>query len=90
MTHDSRFTTKMQLDILTPEKKIYSGEASSVSLPGTEGRFQVLNHHAPLISSLKAGVLKYKTASGEIVLNTKEGFVEVLKNKVTVLVEGVE
>ncbi len=80
----------MQLDILTPEKKIYSGEATSVSLPGTEGHFQVLNHHAPLISSLKAGVIKYSTSSGETKLNAKEGFVEVLKNKVTVLIEGVE
>jgi len=80
----------MQLDILTPEKKVYSGEASSVSLPGTEGHFQVLNNHAPLISSLKAGVIKYKTVEGEMKVNTKEGFVEVLKNKVTVLVEGAE
>ena len=80
----------MQLDILTPEKKIYSGEASSVTLPGTEGSFQVLNHHAPLISSLKAGVVKFRTAAGETRVNTKEGFVEVLKNTVTVLVEGAE
>ena len=80
----------MQLDILTPEKRIYSGEATSVTLPGTEGSFQVLNHHAPLISSLKAGVVKFRTASGETRVNTKEGFVEVLKNVVTVLVEGAE
>ena len=80
----------MQLDILTPERKVYSGEASSVTLPGTEGSFQVLNHHAPIISSLKAGVVKFRTASGETRVNTKEGFVEVLKNKVTVLVEGAE
>ncbi len=63
----------MQLDILTPEKRIYSGEASSVTLPGTEGSFQVLNHHAPLISSLKAGVIKFRTASGETRVNAKEG-----------------
>ena len=80
----------MQLDILTPEKKVYSGEATSVTLPGTEGSFQVLNHHAPLLSSLNAGVIKFKTAGGETRVNTKEGFVEVLKNKVTVLVEGAE
>lgn len=81
---------KMQLDILTPEKKVYSGEASSVSLPGTEGHFQVLNHHAPLISSLKAGIIKFKNSEGETRINAKEGFVEVLKNKVTVLLEGAE
>ena len=80
----------MQLDILTPEKKVYSGEATSVTLPGTEGWFQVLNNHALLISSLKAGIIKFRTANGETRVNAKEGFVEVLKNKVTVLVEGAE
>ncbi|MCY7411112.1 MAG: ATP synthase F1 subunit epsilon [Chitinophagales bacterium] len=80
----------MQLDILTPEKKIYSGEADSVSLPGTEGRFQVLNHHAPIISSLNEGWIKFVNKKEETKMNIRSGFVEVLRNKVTVLVEGVE
>lgn len=80
----------MQLDILTPEKKVFSGEADAVSFPGTAGAFQVLNHHAPLISSLKEGKVKVRTKKEELLFNIKSGFVEVLKNKVTVLVEGAE
>jgi len=42
----------MNLEILTPDKKVFEGEVNSVSLPGTMGSFEVLNHHAPLISTL--------------------------------------
>ena len=82
----------MILDILTPEKKVYSGEVSSVRFPGSKGSFEVLQNHAPLISSLKEGKIRIKgTGKGD----TREfaissGFVEVLNNKVTVLVEGVK
>jgi len=79
----------MQLDILTPEKKIFSGQAESVSLPGTDGRFQVLNNHAPIISSLQKGLVKVISNAQETKWNITGGLVEVLKNKVTVLVEGV-
>ncbi|MGB3075434.1 MAG: ATP synthase F1 subunit epsilon [Chitinophagales bacterium] len=80
----------MQLDILTPEKKVFSGDADAVSFPGTAGAFQVLNHHAPLISSLKEGKIKVRIKKEELFFSIKSGFVEVLKNKVTVLVEGAE
>ena len=80
----------MNLEILTPEKKLYSGEVYGVQMPGISGSFEVLDRHAPLISALKAGrikVLKDKqnhTATFDI----QGGFVEVLNNRVTVLVEG--
>ena len=45
----------MQLEIVSPEKTIFSGEAKSVHLPGSEGHFQVLNNHAPIVSTLKKG-----------------------------------
>ncbi|MBX7108388.1 MAG: ATP synthase F1 subunit epsilon [Chitinophagales bacterium] len=80
----------MTLDILTPEKKIYSGNADAVSFPGTAGAFQVLDHHAPLISSLKAGKITVRNSKESLQFSTKSGFVEVLNNKVTVLVEGAE
>lgn len=80
----------MTLDILTPEKKIYSGNADAVSFPGTAGAFQVLDHHAPLISSLKEGKIKVRNNKESLLFSTKSGFVEVLNNKVTVLVEGAE
>ena len=79
----------MQVDILTPEKRIFSGQAESVSLPGTEGRFQVLNNHAPIISSLEKGMVKVVANAQETKWNITGGLVEVLKNKVTVLVQGV-
>ena len=48
----------MQIDILTPEKKIYSGDVYGIQLPGVSGSFEVLDRHAPLVSALKNGVLK--------------------------------
>jgi F-type H+-transporting ATPase subunit epsilon len=80
----------MQLDIYTPEKKVFSGEADSVSLPGTEGRFQILNHHAPLIAALKGGELRLENKNVKTSYQITTGFVEVLRNKVTVLVEGIQ
>ena len=55
----------MVLEILTPEKKLFSGDASSVTLPGIDGQFQLLNNHAPIISALGKGNIKYKTTEGE-------------------------
>ncbi|MBD0277785.1 MAG: ATP synthase F1 subunit epsilon [Bacteroidota bacterium] len=80
----------MTLEILTPERKLFSGEVYGVQMPGITGLFEVLDRHAPLVSALKAGRLKVlrdrqnHTASFDI----QSGFVEVLHNKVTVLVEG--
>ena len=80
----------MTLEILTPERKLFSGEVYGVQMPGISGSFEVLDKHAPLVSALKAGrvkVLRDKqnhTAAYDI----QGGFVEVLNNKVTVLVEG--
>ena len=54
----------MKLTIVTPEKTIYDGEAISVAVPGTKGAFEVLDNHAPIISSLQSGVITVKTADG--------------------------
>jgi F-type H+-transporting ATPase subunit epsilon len=85
----------MNLEILTPEKKLYSGEVYGVQMPGISGSFEVLEKHAPLVSALKAGrlkVLKDKSAGSGghhfAYFDIQSGFVEVLNNKVTVLVEG--
>jgi len=92
----------MNLEILTPEKKLYSGEVYGVQMPGFSGSFEVLEKHAPLVSALKAGRLKIlkdkPTGSGPrdsvsgqnhfAYFDIQGGFVEVLNNKVTVLVEG--
>jgi F0F1-type ATP synthase, epsilon subunit (mitochondrial delta subunit) len=80
----------MNLEILTPEKKIYSGEVFGVQMPGISGSFEVLDKHAPLVSALKAGQLKVLKDKQNSLANykIKSGFVEVLNNRVTVLVEG--
>ena len=80
----------MVLEILTPEKKLFSGDVYGVQLPGVEGLFEVLERHAPLVSALKSGRLKIlKDRSNHVAFyNIQGGFVEVLNNKVTVLVEG--
>jgi F-type H+-transporting ATPase subunit epsilon len=81
----------MQLEILTPEKKIYSGDVYGVQLPGIGGSFEVLDKHAPMVSALKAGSLKILTNKTNTSSYTiQSGFVEVLNNKTTVLVEGAE
>lgn len=78
----------MTLEILTPEKKLYSGEATLVQLPGVDGLFEILNNHAPLISALAQGTVKFKTAEGEKKFSIGGEFVECLNNKVIVCAEG--
>lgn len=80
----------MHLEILSPEKKIYSGEADGVQMPGVTGSFEVLNNHAPMIAALASGKMRVRTGKENTIYNIKGGFVEVLNNNVSVLVEGVE
>jgi F-type H+-transporting ATPase subunit epsilon len=54
----------MHLEIITPDRKVYEGEATSVRFPGTDGLFEVLNNHAPLIAALKAGDVTVTGAGG--------------------------
>lgn len=78
----------MLLEIITPDKKLFSGEIKSVQLPGTAGSFGVLKNHAPLISSLKKGDVKVVDEQKQNhTFPIKGGVVEVLKNKVIVLAE---
>lgn len=80
----------MNLEILTPEKKLFSGHVYGVQMPGISGSFEVLEKHAPLISALKEGAIKVlkDKQSTLSTFSIKGGFVEVLNNNVTVLVEG--
>ena len=79
----------MTLDIITPDRKVYSGEATAVTFPGSEGQFQVLNDHAPLVSTLAQGPIVVQTAAGQQTFTVDGGVVEVLQNKVLVLAEAV-
>jgi F-type H+-transporting ATPase subunit epsilon len=80
----------MNIEILTPERKFFSGEAYGVQLPGATGLFEVLEKHAPLVSALKPGRIKIlKDKTHDLArFDIQSGFVEVLNNKVTILVEG--
>ncbi len=78
----------MLIEIITPDKKIYSGEIRSVQLPGSAGSFGVLRNHAPLISSLKKGNVKVLDEQKQNhSFPIKGGVVEVLRNKIIVLAE---
>ncbi len=78
----------MTLEILSPEKMLFRGEAERVTLPGASGEFTVLRNHAPIISALVRGNVKYVEKGGEEKsLSVEGGFVEVKKNRVTVCVE---
>ena len=77
----------MQLEILSPEKTLFTGEVDSVIFPGSQGKFQILNNHAPKISSLSQGNIDYKINSKTNQIEIKRGIVEVLKNKISALIE---
>ena len=79
----------MHLEILTPDNKVFSGEVTSVNLPGTNGYFEVLVNNAPLISTLEKGPIKIKGAGLDKSITVDGGLVEVLNNKVIVLAESV-
>lgn len=81
----------MLLEILTPERRIYSGDVYGVQLPGVSGLFEVLNRHAPMVSALTKGQIKVLVnakAGNNQLFSIEGGFVEILDNKATVLVEG--
>ena len=81
----------MFLEILTPEKKLFSDTVYGVQLPGVDGSFEVLDKHASMVAALKKGTLKIlinKTTSQGYAIAS--GFVEILANNVSVLVEGAE
>ena len=79
----------MQLVILTPGKEVYSGDITSVKVPGTTGQFEVLSGHAPIVSSLETGDVRVIEASGQTkTFSIKKGFIEVINNEVAILAQG--
>lgn len=77
----------MTVDILTPDANLFSGEATYVGLPGSDGSMGILDNHAALVTTLQAGEVIVRTANGEEAFEIKGGSVEVLNNVVTVLAE---
>lgn len=77
----------MKLDIISPEKTVYSGNAELVTLPGVSGLFTILDKHAPIISVLTKGKLLYREEGKDTELNIEGGFVESKNNAITVCIE---
>jgi F-type H+-transporting ATPase subunit epsilon len=75
----------IDLEIVTPERKLLTVHANEVVVPGIEGYFGVLPGHAPFLTQLGIGEISYKDATGTHYLAAADGFVEVLPNRVTIL-----
>lgn len=77
----------LKLRIVSPESVVYNGDAVSVKVPGTNGNFEILNDHAPIISSLQKGKVEYVNDEGRHEMDINGGFVQVQKNLVSLCVE---
>ena len=81
---------ELDLEIISPEKKVYTGKVKSVTIPGTKGNFQVLYNHAPLISTFEIGIIKLVLSDDSTrIFTTSGGSTEVLDNKVLILSDTV-
>ncbi len=78
----------MQVELITPDKKAFSGEAFSFILPGMDGYFEILENHAPLVGALKEGKVRIKTTAEELQFGISSGVVEVNHNKVSLLADS--
>ncbi|HZL11602.1 MAG TPA: ATP synthase F1 subunit epsilon [Prolixibacteraceae bacterium] len=80
----------MILEIITPDKKVYSGQVKLVQLPGSKGSFEIMKHHAPIISTLEKGKIKVEEENGQVLFFEIEGgIVENKDNKIIVLAESI-
>lgn len=77
----------LQLTIVSPERLLYEGDVQSVTLPGTLGSFTVLPDHAPIISSLEGGEIKFSVNHEMQSIEIKSGFVEIKDNLISICVE---
>ncbi|MDA3911310.1 MAG: ATP synthase F1 subunit epsilon [Bacteroidales bacterium] len=78
----------MKLEIITPESKLFEGEVKLVQVPGKKGEFQILTHHAPIISTLEAGEIRVvSTAGEEKMYSVESGVVECTDDIIQILIE---
>ena len=81
----------MNLTVLTPDKEIFQGPISSVKVPGISGGFEILKGHAPIVSALGNGLVRILKDGGEkMTFSIEKGFVEVLNNKISLLVQVID
>ncbi|MBO9369575.1 MAG: F0F1 ATP synthase subunit epsilon [Chloroflexi bacterium] len=77
----------LQLEVVTPEKQLFSGEVDSVLAPGAEGELGILPHHAPLMAALRVGELVARRGEEELLFAIHGGFIQVLPDRVIVLAD---
>ena len=80
----------LHFELVSPEKLVFSGEVEQVDVPGTEGDFGVLAGHAPMVATVRPGILTVKTAGGEQKIVVLGGFAEVSGEGLTVLADVAE
>jgi F-type H+-transporting ATPase subunit epsilon len=81
----------VNIEIITPEKRLFEGEVQSIKVPGRKGEFQVLTDHAPIVSTLGVGLVTITEPGGKQTLfNIDGGIVEIKQNKIILLVERVK
>lgn len=81
----------MHIVILSPEQEIFSGPVKAVRVPGSAGSFEMLENHAPIVSSLEPGEVRLTLPNGQKkTFRIQGGFVEMLNNEVSLLVSGVQ
>jgi F-type H+-transporting ATPase subunit epsilon len=78
----------MILEIVSPEAKLFSGEVTSVSLPGVDGHFQILNNHAPIVSILQKGLVKITAPSFKFSKESEDLFAKVNDQNYTIAIQS--
>ena len=79
----------MQISILSPDREIFEGPIDSVKVPGTVGEFEVLKNHAPIVAALGEGSVRIVKEGGEkMSFQIEKGFIEVLNNEISLLIQG--
>jgi F-type H+-transporting ATPase subunit epsilon len=79
----------MKVFVLTPQAQLFEGDVKSIKLPGTNGQFEILDRHAPVVSSLQKGTIYITDTKGsKHKFPIKNGFIEVANNEVNVLVRA--
>jgi len=79
----------MYLEIITPDKKVFAGKVNVVQVPGSKGLFEVLEYHAPIISTLEKGRVKIVEGNTESFFQIQGGVIEVKDNHVIILAESI-
>ncbi len=79
----------MYLEIITPDKKVFAGKVNVIQVPGSKGLFEVLEYHAPIISTLEKGKVKIVEGNTESFFHIQGGVIEVKDNHVIILAESI-